>query len=84
MSNFPEQTKQTKTAAELETMILEDLRNVDGCPKHGLNVTVYGIPWSAMLMFGAAAGPVRNKDELKQFFGIITERLQRLYDVKVD
>ena len=45
-------------------MILEDLRNVDGCPERGVNVTVYGIPWNAMLMFGAAAGPVRNKAEL--------------------
>jgi len=33
------------------------------------------------MMFGAAAGPVRNKAELRQFFQIIKERLQRLYDV---
>ena len=44
-------------------------------------MTVYGIPWNAMLVFGAAAGPVRNKAELESFFEIITERLQRLYDV---
>jgi len=45
----------------------EDLRNiVDGCPERGVNVTVYGIPWNAMLTFGAAAGPVRNKAELKR------------------
>jgi hypothetical protein len=31
-------------------------------------------------MFGAAAGPVRNKAELQRFFNIIIERLQRLYD----
>jgi hypothetical protein len=34
-------------------------------------------------MFGAAAGPVRNRAELKQFFNIIVERLQRLYDATV-
>ena len=28
------------------------------------------------------AGPVRNKEELKGFFEIIVERLQRLYDVQ--
>jgi hypothetical protein len=76
-----EHTKQTTTAEELEAMILEDLIKVDGCPKTGVSVTVYGIPWNAMLMFGAAAGPVRNKDELKGFFEIITERLKRLYDI---
>ena len=78
-----EHTKQTKTAEELEAMILEDLIKVDGCPKQGVNITVYGIPWNAMLLFGAAAGPVRNKDELKGFFEIITERLKRLYDIAI-
>jgi hypothetical protein len=73
--------KEIKTSDELAAMIPEDLRKVEGCPEHGVSVTVYGIPWRAMLMFGAAAGPVRNKAELKGFFEIITERLQRLYDV---
>ena len=54
-------------------MILEDLIKVDGCPQAGLKVTVYGIPWNAMLMFGAAAGPVRNKNELKGFFEIVVD-----------
>ncbi len=78
-----EHARQTRTAAELEAMILEDLRNVDGCPKQGIKVTVYGIPWNAMLMFGATAGPVRNKDELRQYFEIIVDRLKRLYDIKI-
>jgi hypothetical protein len=73
--------KETKTAEELAAMIREDLSNVDGCPERGVSVTIYGIPWRAMLMFGAAAGPVRNKAELQKFFEIITERLQRRYDV---
>ena len=74
-------TKEKKTAEELAAMILQDLSNMDGCPKRGVTVTVYGIPWNAMLTFGVAAGPVRNKAELQRFFDIITERLQRLYDV---
>src|SRR5580692_4216478 len=68
--------KQIKTSEELATMILEDLSKVDGCPEHGVNVTVYGLPWNAMLMFGTAAGPVRNKAELQEFFEIIKERLK--------
>jgi hypothetical protein len=85
MENLEQQpTKQFKTSADLEAMIMEDLRKVDGCPQQGVTVTVYGIPWNAMLMFGAAAGPVRNKNELKQFFEIITDRLKRLYDIKFD
>jgi hypothetical protein len=77
----PNRTKETKTADELAAMIREDLCNVNGCPERGVSVTVYGIPWNAMLTFGAEAGPVRNKAELKKFFEIITERMQRLYDV---
>ena len=76
-----ERTKETKTAEELVAMIRQDLGKVDGCPKRGIVVTVYGIPWRAMLGFGVAAGPVRNKAELQKFFDIITERLQRLYDL---
>ena len=74
-------TRQTKTAEELTAMIVEDLRKVAGCSRRGVNVTVYGIPWRALLMFGAEAGPVRNKAELQSFFEIIVERLQRLYHV---
>jgi len=80
----PSQSKQLKTAAELEALILADLLNVEDCPPQGVKVTIYGIPWKAMLMFGAAAGPVRNKDDLKQFFEFFTERLQRLYDIRSD
>ena len=76
-----ERLKERKTADELAAMIHEDLSKVDGCPKHGVKVTVYGIPWRAMLSFGAAAGPVRNRAELQKFFEIINERLQRLYDL---
>jgi hypothetical protein len=75
-------TKEKKTAEELAAMILQDLSNMDGCPKRGVTVTVYGLnPWNSMLTFGVDAGPVPNKAELQSFCDIITERLKRLYDV---
>jgi hypothetical protein len=73
--------KEKKTEDELAAMIHADLSQMDGCPQLGVKVTVYGIPWKAMLTFDAAAGPVRNKAELQRFFEAITGRLQRLYDV---
>jgi hypothetical protein len=74
--------KQTKTAEELAAMIHQDLSNIEGCPKRGVNVTVYGLnPWNSMLTFGVDAGAVPNKTDLQGFFDIITERLKRLYDV---
>jgi hypothetical protein len=80
MESF-ERAKQVTTAEELAAMIREDLGKMDGCPKRGVNVTVYGIPWRAMLTFSVAAGAVHHQAELRGFFEAITERLQRLYDV---
>jgi hypothetical protein len=77
----PEHPKERKTEDELAARIHADLSHMDGCPQRGVTVTVYGIPWKAMLTFGAAAGPVRNKAELEVYFRAITERLQRLCDV---
>ena len=63
-------------------MIREDLGKIDGCPQRVVTVTVYGLNlWNAMLMFGADAGPVRNKAELDGFSEIIIEGLKRLYDL---
>jgi hypothetical protein len=74
--------KGDKTADELAAMILSDLKEIKGCPKVGVNVTVYGSnPWNSWLSFGGAAGPVRNRAELQGFCDIITERLKRLYNV---
>ena len=74
--------KDKKTTDELAAMILDDLSRVQGCPKRGVKIAVYGSnPWNSWLSFGADAGPVPNKAELQNFCGIITERLKRLYDV---
>ena len=35
----PKNTKQTKSAEELEAMILEDLKNLEGCPQSGFTTT---------------------------------------------
>ncbi len=39
--------KQTKTVEELAAMIHQDLSPIEGCPKQGVKVTVYGLnPWN--------------------------------------
>ena len=74
--------KEKKAADELAAMILRDLSEIEGCPKRGVKVAVYGCnPWNSWLSFGGEAGPVPNKAELQGFCEIITERLKRLYDV---
>jgi cytosine/uracil/thiamine/allantoin permease len=74
--------KENRTAEQLAAMIGQDMSKVDGFPRRGVTVTVYGLnPWNSMLTFGVDAGPVRNKAELQGFCDIITERLRRLYDI---
>jgi hypothetical protein len=78
----PTPVKEKRTAEELAAMIRQDLSGVEGCPKRGVTVTVYGLnPWNSMLTFGVDAGPVPNKADLQNFCDLITERLKRLYDV---
>ena len=60
--------KQKKTAEELAAMIHQDLSQIEGCPKQGVKVTVYGLnPWNCLLTFDVDAGPVRNRAELQGF-----------------
>jgi hypothetical protein len=78
----PAPAKEKKTAEELAAMIHQDLSKVDGCPKQGVSVTVYGLsPWNSLLSFGVDAGAVPNKVDLQNFCDLITERLKRLYDI---
>jgi hypothetical protein len=79
---LPLTVKEKRTAEELAAMIHYDLSQIEGCPKRGVKVTVYGLnPWNSLLTFGVEAGPVPNKGDLQAFCDIITERLKRLYDV---
>jgi hypothetical protein len=79
---LPLTVKEKRTAEELAAMIHHDLSQIEGCPKRGVKVTVYGLnPWNSMLTFGVDAGPVLNKADLQAFRDIITERLKRLYDI---
>ena len=52
-----ERPKEAKTAEELAAMIHEDLSKMEGCPAAGVQVTVYVIPWKAMLTFGGEPDP---------------------------
>ena len=75
--------KEKKTAEELAAMIHHDLGEIEGCPKRGVKVTVYGLnPWNSLLTFGIEAGPVPNKADLQAFCDFITERLKRLYNIQ--
>ena len=76
--------KEDRSAEELAAMIHADLSKIDGCPKRGVRVTVYGLrPWNSLLTFGMEAGAVPNKTDLQAFCDVITDRLKRLYNIKL-
>jgi hypothetical protein len=52
--------KQTKTVDGLAAMIHQDLSRIEGYPKQGVKVTVYGLnPWNSMLTL--ASMPARSR-----------------------
>jgi hypothetical protein len=47
---LPIPKKEKKAAEELAATIHDDLSMIEGCPKRGVNVTVYGLnPWNSIL-----------------------------------
>jgi hypothetical protein len=63
-------------------IILRALRAIDGCPKQGLDVVVYGSrPWNAMLRITPAAGPVADASAWRARVRAMAVVLRGQYDV---
>jgi hypothetical protein len=74
--------RQLRTTSEMADIILNALRTVDGVPKRGFAVTVYGAnPWNAMLTIKPEAGPIRDAKLWQTRVQDIAARLRRDYDV---
>jgi hypothetical protein len=71
-----------RTANELATVILNTLSTLDGCPKRGFVVTVYGFhPWNAMLTITPEAGTVADPALWHERVRELAQRLRQEYDV---
>jgi hypothetical protein len=71
-----------RTANELAKMILNTLSTLDGCPKRGFVVTVYGFhPWNAMLTITTEAGTVADPALWHERVREMAQRLRQEYDV---
>jgi hypothetical protein len=67
---------------EMAEMILRALSARSDCPKHGLEVTVYGVrPWNAMLRITPAAGPIRNAELWRERVREMLPRLREQYQL---
>lgn len=66
--------------AEMAGIILRTLRAIDGCPKQGFEVTVYGAhPWNAMLRIAPAAGPLHDAPAWRERVRDMVPRLREQY-----
>jgi hypothetical protein len=71
-----------RSAGELAAIILNALRTLDGSPKDGFAVTVYGAnPWNAMLTITPAAGAIKNAPLWRERVKEMAIRLREHYDL---
>jgi hypothetical protein len=78
---FNELTR-ARSAEELAAIILNALRTLDGSPKNGFAVTVYGAnPWNAMLTITPAAGAIKDAPLWRERVKEMAIRLREHYDL---
>jgi hypothetical protein len=71
-----------RSAEELAAIILNALRTLDGSPKEGFTVTVYGAnPWNAMLTITPAAGAIKDAPLWRERVKEMAIRLREHYDL---
>jgi hypothetical protein len=71
-----------RTAEELAAIILNALRTLDGSPKEGFLVTVYGAnPWNAMLTITPAARAIKDAPLWRERVKEMAVRLRQHYDL---
>ncbi|CAN5463432.1 hypothetical protein BH11PSE4_BH11PSE4_35070 [soil metagenome] len=74
--------ERTCSRAEMADIILRALRAIDGCPKQGLEVTVYGAgPWNAMLRITPGAGPLKDAAAWRNRVRDMVPRLREQFEL---
>lgn len=84
----PERTEsesRRKSAADLQSIILRALQTLDGAPKTGFVVTIYGgNPWNAMLTIKPEAGRIADPALWRGRVREMAVRLRQDYDLAED
>jgi hypothetical protein len=75
--------ERARSRTEMADIILRALRAIDGCPKQGFEVTVYGTsPWNAMLRITPAAGPLRDARAWRDRVRDMVPRLREQFELQ--
>jgi hypothetical protein len=79
---IPNELTRARSAGELAAIILNALRTLEGSPKDGFAVTVYGAnPWNAMLTITPAAGAIKDAPLWRERVKEMAIRLREHYDL---
>ncbi|MDB5619907.1 hypothetical protein [Tardiphaga sp.] len=74
--------QRTCNRAKMAEIILRALRSIEGCPRQGLEVTVYGErPWNAMLRITPAAGKLPDAPVWRERVRAMAQVLRGQYEV---
>ena len=79
---IPNEFTRARSAEALAAIILNALRTLDGSPKDGFAVTVYGAnPWNAMLTITPSAGVIKDAPLWRERVKEMAIRLRQHYDL---
>jgi hypothetical protein len=75
--------KSAKSAADISKLILERLCQIEGFPKAGIEVTVYGFGagWNAMLTFSPGSTTVSNAMTYRKALPVVVAELRNLFEL---
>ncbi|MCP3469841.1 hypothetical protein NLM33_05795 [Bradyrhizobium sp. CCGUVB1N3] len=79
----PDEKRARLPAVAIADLVLGELRKVDGFPKSGVSITVYGYrPWNAMIRFGPFSTTLENASLLRRALPDIVLRLRQYVDLE--
>jgi hypothetical protein len=79
---FSVEGPRTRSPSEMADIILRALRAIEGCPKQGFEVIVYGArPWNAMLRITPAVGQLSDAQAWRARVRDMVPLLREQYDV---
>jgi hypothetical protein len=79
---FSVEGQRTRSPSEMADIILRALKAIEGCPKQGFEVIVYGArPWNAMLRITPAVGQLSDAQAWRARVRDMVPLLREQYDV---
>jgi hypothetical protein len=74
----------TRTANEVQKMILDALITIPDAPKRGMSITVYGYrPWNAMVTFAPGSAKISTATMIRSALTRLIEEMRGHFDIEI-